>query len=101
SRELIRQHRRCGNQETSLSAIEGRRSPNRGRNVHGCQANFGGVLDHRREANFLEAMATGKYEPELLFPSHKGIVGRIRRHAALLWKAENIRQYPSRRKLSK
>ncbi|PYU55458.1 MAG: hypothetical protein DMG55_27935 [Acidobacteria bacterium] len=60
-----------------------------------------GVLDHRREANFLEAMATGKYEPELLFPSHKGIVGRIRRHAALLCKAENIRQYPSRRKLTK
>ncbi|HEX2713961.1 MAG TPA: nucleotidyl transferase AbiEii/AbiGii toxin family protein, partial [Candidatus Acidoferrales bacterium] len=27
-----------------------------------------GVLDHRREASFLEAMATGKYQPELLFP---------------------------------
>ena len=62
-----------------------------------------GVLDHRREANFLEAMATGKYEPELLFPSHKGIVGRIRSGATRRYfpKAENVRQYLSRRKLSK
>jgi predicted nucleotidyltransferase component of viral defense system len=59
-----------------------------------------GVLDHHREANFLEAMATGKYQPELLFPKDDGIVNRIRRHPALLWKAENVRQYLSKQKLS-
>jgi len=55
-----------------------------------------GVLDHRREATFLEAMAAGKYQPELLFPKDDGIVNRIRRHPALLWKAENVRQYLSK-----
>jgi len=59
-----------------------------------------GVLDHRREANFLEAMATGKYQAELLFPKDDGIVNRIRRHPALLWKAENVREYLSKKKLS-
>jgi len=58
-----------------------------------------GVLDHRREANFLEAIAAGKYQPELLFPKDTGIVDRIRRHPALLWKAENVRQYLSKQKL--
>lgn len=58
------------------------------------------VLDPRREANFLEAMAAGKYQPELLFPKDAGIVNRIRRHPALLWKAENVRQYLSNQKLS-
>lgn len=57
-----------------------------------------GVLDHRREANFLEAMAAGKYQPELLFPKDARIVGRIRNHPALLWKAENVRQYLSKQK---
>jgi hypothetical protein len=59
-----------------------------------------GVLDHQREANFLEAMAAGKYQPELLFPKDAGIVDRIRRHPALLWKSENVRQYLSKQKLS-
>lgn len=59
-----------------------------------------GVLDHRTEANFLEAMASGKYQPELLFPKDTGIVDRVRRHPALLWKAENVRQYLSKQKLS-
>jgi Nucleotidyl transferase AbiEii toxin, Type IV TA system len=59
-----------------------------------------GVLDHRPEANFLEAMAAGKYQPDLLFPTDEGIVNRIRRHPALLWKADNVRQYLSRQKLS-
>src|SRR6266436_7652321 len=59
-----------------------------------------GVLDHRREASFLEAMATGKYQPELLFPQDDAIVGRIRSHPALLWKAENVRQYLSKEKSS-
>jgi predicted nucleotidyltransferase component of viral defense system len=59
-----------------------------------------GVLDHRREANFLEAMAAGKYQPELLFPKDDAIANRIRRHPALLWKAENVRQHLSKQKLS-
>lgn len=59
-----------------------------------------GVLDHRREANFLEAMAAGKYQPELLFPKDAPIVGRISNHPALLWKAENVRQYLSKQKPS-
>jgi hypothetical protein len=56
------------------------------------------TLDHRREANFLEAMAAGKYQPELLFPKDDDVVNRIRSHPALLWKAENVRQYLPRRK---
>jgi predicted nucleotidyltransferase component of viral defense system len=58
-----------------------------------------GVLD-QREANFLDAMAAGNYQPELLFTKDDGIVNRIRRHPALLWKAENVRQYLSMQKLS-
>jgi hypothetical protein len=42
-----------------------------------------GVLDHRREARFLEAMAAEKYQPELLFPKDAAVVGRIRSHPAL------------------
>jgi len=59
-----------------------------------------GVLDHGRERNFLEGMAVGKYQPELLFPKHAAIVDRIRSHPALLWKAENVRQYLSKEKSS-
>jgi hypothetical protein len=59
-----------------------------------------GVLDHRREGNFLEAMAGGKYQPELLFPKDAAIVSRIRNHPALIWKAENVRQHLSKEKLS-
>jgi Nucleotidyl transferase AbiEii toxin, Type IV TA system len=59
-----------------------------------------GVLDHPREANFLEAMAAGKYQPELLFPKDAGIVNRIRSHPALLWKTENVRLYLSKQNFS-
>jgi predicted nucleotidyltransferase component of viral defense system len=59
-----------------------------------------GVLDHGREGNFLEGMAAGKYQPELLFPEDAGIVNRIRLHPALLWKAENVRQHLAKQKLS-
>ncbi len=47
------------------------------------------VLDHKREAKYLEAMAAGRYRAELLFPVEAAIVGRIRQHPALLWKADN------------
>jgi hypothetical protein len=42
------------------------------------------VLDHKREAAYLEAMVAGYYRPELLFPDEAAIVGRIRQHPALL-----------------
>ena len=58
------------------------------------------VLDHSRETDFLDAMAAGKYQPELLFPQNDNIVNRIRRHPGLLWKAENVRQHLSKQKLS-
>ena len=45
-------------------------------------------------------MAAGKYQPELLFPEDDGIVNRIRRHPALQWKAENVRQHLLKQKLS-
>ena len=48
------------------------------------------VLDHERESSDLEAMASGKYQPELLFPEQPEIVERIRQHPALLWKAQNV-----------
>jgi predicted nucleotidyltransferase component of viral defense system len=55
------------------------------------------VLDHRREEKFLKAMATGSYQPELLFANNREIVQRINRHPALLWKAENVAKYLSTR----
>jgi predicted nucleotidyltransferase component of viral defense system len=56
------------------------------------------VLDHRLEAGYLDAMAAGHYQPELLFPEQPEIVERIRRHPALLWKAENVARHLSRPK---
>jgi predicted nucleotidyltransferase component of viral defense system len=56
------------------------------------------MLDHRHEDKFLEAMATGKYQPELLFPRRPDVVERIRRHPALVWKAENVARYVARKK---
>jgi len=57
-----------------------------------------GVLDHAREDKFLKAMTTGKYQPELLFPQRPDIVERIRRHPALVWKAENVARYLARKR---
>jgi len=48
------------------------------------------VLDPARETAFLNAMAAGRYEPDLLFPNQPDVVKRIRRHPALLWKAQNV-----------
>jgi hypothetical protein len=48
-----------------------------------------GVLEHEREQSYLAAIASGKYQPELLFPKNPDIVERIRLHPALLWKAQN------------
>jgi hypothetical protein len=56
------------------------------------------VLDHNRETSYLEAMASGKYQPELLFPEHADIVERIRKHPALLWKAANVAEHLSKAK---
>jgi predicted nucleotidyltransferase component of viral defense system len=51
------------------------------------------VLDHAREDDYLAAIATGKYQPELLFPKHPAIAERIRLHPALIWEAQNVTQY--------
>jgi len=56
------------------------------------------VLDHNRETPYLEAMASGKYRPELLFPEQPDIVERIREHPALLWKAANVTEHLSKAK---
>jgi len=56
------------------------------------------VLDHKREASYLEAMASGKYQPELLFPDRTQIIERIRQHPALLWKAGNVAENLSKSK---
>jgi predicted nucleotidyltransferase component of viral defense system len=51
------------------------------------------VLDHDRETSYLEAIASGQYRPELLFPERADIVERIRQHPALLWKAGNVAEH--------
>jgi predicted nucleotidyltransferase component of viral defense system len=51
------------------------------------------VLDPARESAFLDAIAAGRYEPDLLFPNQPEIVQRIRRHPALLWKAQNVAEH--------
>ncbi len=56
------------------------------------------VLDHNRETSYLEAMAAGKYQPQLLFPEQTDIVERIREHPALLWKAANVAEHLSKSK---
>jgi predicted nucleotidyltransferase component of viral defense system len=53
------------------------------------------VLDHPREAAYLEAMAAGHYRPDLLFPDQPEILERIRQHPALLWKADNVARHLS------
>jgi len=56
---------------------------------------LGTVLDHKREAAYLEAMAAGQYLPELLFPEQPEIAERIQQHPALLWKADNVARHLS------
>ena len=56
------------------------------------------VLDHERESSYLGAMASGKYQPELLFPKQPEIFERIHQHPALLWKAANVAEYLSKSK---
>lgn len=56
------------------------------------------VLDHERESSYLAAIASGKYQPELLFRDQPEIVERIRQHPALLWKAANVTEHLSKSK---
>ena len=51
------------------------------------------VLDPACESAFLDSIAAGRYEPDLLFPNQPEIVQRIRRHPALLWKAQNVAEH--------
>jgi hypothetical protein len=59
------------------------------------------VLDDEREKAYLEAMARGKYQPELLLSDYPGMAQRIARHPALLWKAENVAAHLARSRKSK
>jgi len=56
------------------------------------------IFDHKREELYLAAIAEGSYRPELLFPKHPEIVARIREHPALLWKAQNVREFLAKSK---
>jgi hypothetical protein len=56
------------------------------------------VLDHGREAAYLAAIAEGSYQPELLFPEQPEIAERIRRHPALIWKADNVARHLTKSK---
>lgn len=59
------------------------------------------VLDYEREKAYLEAMARGKYQPELLLSDYPGMAQRIAGHPALLWKAENVAAHLARSRKSK
>jgi hypothetical protein len=59
---------------------------------------FATVIDHTREAAYLDAIASGRYRPELLFPKQSEIVERIRQHPALLWKMSNVAEHLSKSK---
>lgn len=54
------------------------------------------ALDHGKEKPYLDAMAAGDYQPELLFAGYPEVAARLARHPALLWKARNVAEYLSR-----
>ncbi len=54
------------------------------------------ILDPARESSFLDGMGAGRYQPELLFPNQLEIAERIRRHPALLWKAQSVAEHLAR-----
>lgn len=56
------------------------------------------ALDHEREKPYLDALAVGRYQPELLFAEYPEVAARVARHPALLWKAQNVAEYLSRRR---
>jgi hypothetical protein len=55
-----------------------------------------GVLGYRKGKPYLDAIARGKYQPELLLSDRPEIVQRIARHPAMLWKAANVAEHLSR-----
>jgi len=54
------------------------------------------VLDFGKEKAYLQALAAGKYRPELLFADYPKVVQRIAMHPALLWKAANVASHLAR-----
>ena len=48
------------------------------------------------EREYSERIQVGELMPELLLPDDDEIADRLRRHPALLWKAENAKRYASR-----
>ncbi len=59
------------------------------------------ILDPETENAYLEAIAAGRYEPQQLFRGKDEMVERVRRHPALLWKAENVAEHLAKRKNSR
>jgi predicted nucleotidyltransferase component of viral defense system len=51
--------------------------------------------DAQRE--YVERLQVGELLPELLFPDDGEMADRVRRHPALLWKAQNAREHAARR----
>ena len=49
------------------------------------------------EREYCERLQLGEFQPELLFPEGGGLADRVRRHPALLWKAQNARQHAGER----
>lgn len=51
------------------------------------------ILNPETEVAYLEAIAAGRYEPELLFHDQVEMAERVRHHPAMLWKAENVAKH--------
>jgi len=50
------------------------------------------------EREYAERLQIGELRPELLFPDDGEMADRVRRHPALLWKAQNAREHAARRR---
>lgn len=48
------------------------------------------------EREYTERLQHGELRPELLFPDDEPLADRLRRHPALLWKAQNAREHAAR-----
>ncbi len=48
------------------------------------------------EREYTDRVHTGELLPELLFPDDERLAGQLKRHPALLWKVENVKQHLSK-----
>jgi len=49
------------------------------------------------EREYTDRLQAGDLRPDLLFPNDEGLAGRLARHPALLWKAENAKRHGSKK----